>query len=240
MATPYIEIGIPAEGVTLSAALRIPASARGLVLLGYSCGSGGVCGRDLRLTRCLEEARFGTLLVDLLTEHEEAIDSRITFLKLDIGFLAARLIAATTWASSDPTTGGLPLGYFGTSTAAAAALEAAARVGDRIGAVVSRGGRPDLADRYLPLVRSPTLLIVGDRDVSMVELNRRAYARLRVARKFAIVPGTGQMFEEWEALDTGTRLAVDWFSRHLPGSVKMSRFRHWKSRYRKNRPFATR
>ena len=154
-------------------------------------------------------------MIDLLSADEEAIDRHTAHLRFDIGLLAERLVQATDWLAQGPDTKHLRIGYFGASTGAAAALVAAAERPQRVGAVVSRGGRPDLAGAALVRVRAPTLLIVGENDLQVIELNRAALARLRCKKKLVIVPGATHLFEEPGALDKVARLARDWFQRHL-------------------------
>jgi dienelactone hydrolase len=163
----------------------------------------------------LNEAGLATLLVDLLTADEEAIDRRTARLRFDIGLLAERLVGITDWLSSAPETRHLRLGYFGASTGAAGALVAAAERPAVVGAVVSRGGRPDLAGPALPMVRAPTLLIVGGEDPEVLELNRQALALLRTEKRLVIIPGAGHLFEEPGMLDLVGRYALGWFERHL-------------------------
>jgi dienelactone hydrolase len=174
------------------------------------------------VARVLNEARLATLLVDLLTRDEEAVDARTGHLRFDIGLLAGRLVEATDWLT-EPQTRHLRLGYFGASTGAAAALVASTARLDVVGAIVSRGGRPDLAGGALPLVRAPTLLIVGRDDTFVIELNRRALAELRCEKQLAIVPGATHLFEESGALDEVARLARDWFVRHLVPATRLAR-----------------
>jgi dienelactone hydrolase len=163
----------------------------------------------------LREAGIGTLLFDLLTEREESVDLITRHLRFDIALLARRLVAATVWLTKEHQTAPLRVGYFGASTGAAAALVAAARVGDQVGAVVSRGGRPDLAADSLPLVKAPTLLIVGGRDEYVLGLNQEAFAQLRCEKEVQIVAGAGHLFEEPGALEEVGRLAAKWFQQHL-------------------------
>ena len=167
--------------------------------------------RNRQVARALNERRLGTLLLDPLTVEEELHRANV----FDIGLLAERLIAATRWAQAEPQLAGLPVGYFGASTGAGAALSAAAELGDRVGAVVSRGGRPDLAAARLPGVRAPVLLIVGGHDEIVIELNRDAQSQLRAPSELAIVPGATHLFEEPGALEEVSRLAGEWFQRRL-------------------------
>ena len=171
--------------------------------------------RNRHAARFLNEAKLATLLIDLLTLDEEAIDARTAHLRFDIDLLAERLVDATDWLTQFPDTKHLRIGYFGASTGAAAALVAAAERPDVVSAVVSRGGRPDLAGAALMHVRAPTLLIVGGNDGQVIQLNRAALAELRCEKQLMIVPGATHLFEERGALDEVARLARDWFHRHL-------------------------
>jgi putative phosphoribosyl transferase len=167
------------------------------------------------VARLLNEAKLATLLIDLLTPDEEAVDLRTAHLRFDIGLLANRLVGATDWLTQQPDTRHLRIGYFGASTGAAAALVAAAERPEVVGAVVSRGGRPDLAGPALPRLRAPTLLIVGGNDVPVIELNRAAFEQLRSEKQLVIIPGATHLFEEPGALDQVARLAREWFERYL-------------------------
>jgi len=167
--------------------------------------------RNQFVARVLEKAGLATLLFDLLTSEEEALDEASGELRFDIPFLTQRLLAAARWVEKES---GLPLGFFGASTGAAAALAAAAAIGPRIKAVVSRGGRPDLAAGALPKVKSPTLLIIGGLDFGVIELNREAFARLNCPKQLEIVPGATHLFEEKGTLDTVANLSADWFRSH--------------------------
>jgi pimeloyl-ACP methyl ester carboxylesterase len=204
-------VQIPLDGLTLEGALGLPVEAGGLIVFVHGSGSNRHSPRNNFVARSLREKGLGTLLFDLLTEWEDR-DYRARF---DIPLLNERLVAVTRWLREEPDTGALRLGYFGASTGAAAALKAAAELGSEIGAVVSRGGRPDLAESALGRVRSPTLLIVGERDEVVLELNRRAYEELPGEKELAIVAGAGHLFEEPGALDQVARLASRWFCRHL-------------------------
>jgi putative phosphoribosyl transferase len=200
-----------APGIRLTGDLVLPARAHGVVAFAHGSGSSRLSPRNRAVAAALNEARIGTLLFDLLTATEE-IDRANVF---DIPLLAERLLGATRWLSEQPETRGLPLGYFGASTGAAAALIAAADAGERISAVVSRGGRPDLATPRLGHVSAPTLLIVGGYDLQVLELNREAQAHLHCANRLAVVPQATHLFEEPGALEEVSRLAIDWFVRHL-------------------------
>jgi len=208
-------VRVAAGRVTLEGNLSLPEGARGIVLFAHGSGSSRHSSRNRYVARLLNEAKLATLLVDLLTAEEEAVDLRTAHLRFDIGLLAERLVGATDWLTRHPDTRHLRIGYFGASTGAAAALVAAAQRSDAVGAIVSRGGRPDLAGPALPLVRAPTLLIVGGNDVQVIELNRLAFEQLRCEKQLVIVPGATHLFEEPGALDEVARLARDWFERHL-------------------------
>jgi putative phosphoribosyl transferase len=212
-------VRIRAGEVTLDGDLRLPDHARGIVLFAHGSGSSRNSRRNRYVAELLNEGKLATLLLDLLTREEEAVDMRTAHLRFDIDLLARRLVVATDWLTQDPDTRQLPIGYFGASTGAAAALVAAAERPEVVAAVVSRGGRPDLAGPALPLVRAPTLLIVGGDDVAVIELNRQALAQLRVEKALVIVPGATHLFEEPGALDEVARLARDWFEGHLALSV---------------------
>jgi putative phosphoribosyl transferase len=212
-------VRVQAGSVTLEGDLMIPERALGVVLFAHGSGSGRHSPRNRFVASELQAAGLATFLIDLLTPEEEQVDVHTAHLRFDIPLLAERLVAATRWLAADPSTRGLKVGYFGASTGAAAALVAAAAEADRVGAVVSRGGRPDLAGDALPLVRAPTLLIVGGRDLVVLDLNRAAMARMRTEVRLEIVPGATHLFEEPGALETVARLARDWFLRYLPEPV---------------------
>jgi putative phosphoribosyl transferase len=216
-AAPTIEerlVRVPAGSVTLEGNLTLPEQSRGVVLFAHGSGSSRYSPRNRYVARLLNEAK-PTLLIDLLTLHEEVIDSRTAQLRFDIDLLAERLVDATDWLTQFPDTKDLRIGYFGASTGAAAALAAAALRPDPVGAIVSRGGRPDLAGAALMRVRAPTLLIVGENDVQVIELNRAALAQLRSEKRLVVVPGATHLFEEPGALDMVAQLAREWFERHL-------------------------
>ena len=210
-------ISIPAKGATLRGDLTIPAGTRGLVLFAHGSGSSRLSPRNRMVARRLQAGGFGTLLFDLLTAREEAVDAITRDLRFDIEFLADRLTTATEWLLATPATRSLRLGYFGASTGAAAALMAAAQRPGRVSAIVSRGGRPDLAGAYLREVAAPTLLIVGAADAAVVDLNQQALARLACRiKELVIVPGATHLFEEPGTLEQVAELACRWFARHLP------------------------
>ena len=208
-------VQVPAGTVTLDGNLTLPEYAQAIVLFAHGSGSSRHSPRNRYVARVLNEAKLATLLIDLLTLHEEVIDTRTAHLRFDIDLLAERLVDATDWLTQFPDTKHLPIGYFGASTGPAAALAAAAVRPDVVGAVVSRGGRPDLAGSALPRVRAPTLLIVGGDDRQVIELNRAAIAQLRCEKQLVIVPAATHLFEEPGALDEVARLARDWFQRYL-------------------------
>jgi dienelactone hydrolase len=208
-------IRIAESPVVLAASLVLPANARGIVLFAHGSGSSRFSPRNRQVGRRLNEAGLATLLADLLTTEEERLDAQGAFLRFDIVLLARRLVGATDWLRAQPDTRHLPIGYFGASTGAAAALVAAVARADAVRAIVSRGGRPDLAGAALAHVRTPTLLIVGGDDTEVLELNRRALAELRVEKGLEIVPGASHLFEEPGALEQVARLAREWFERHL-------------------------
>src|SRR5712672_4468245 len=208
-------IRVPAGAVTLEGNLTLPEQSRGIVLFAHGSGSSRHSPRNRYVARVLNEAKLATLLIDVLTLHEEVIDARTAQLRFDIDLLAERLVDATDWLTQFPDTKHLRIGYFGASTGAAAALAAAAVRPDVVGAVASRGGRPDLAGAALIRVRAPTLLIVGEDDKQVLELNRSALAQLRCEKQLGVVPGATHLFEEPGALDVVAQLARDWFERHL-------------------------
>ena len=209
------EVRVSAGPVTLEGSLGIPNSAGGVVLFAHGSGSGRHSPRNRYVARVLREANLATLLIDLLTEDEEEVDLRTTRLRFDIGLLARRLVGATDWLAQNPDTEQLRIGSFGASTGAGAALVAAAERPDEVGAIVSRGGRPDLAGDALPLVKAPTLLIVGGNDEPVIGMNEEALARMRAVKRLQIVPGASHLFEEPGALEEVARLATVWFARHL-------------------------
>ena len=205
------DVVIPVGGVRLEGRLAAPEGAAGLVVFAHGSGSSRLSPRNLQVAEYLHGAHFGTLLFDLLTE-EESRDRANVF---DLRLLADRLVAATTWLGHEPSTSALPLGYFGASTGAGAALIAAARADGVVHAVVSRGGRPDLAHEWLPYVQAPTLLIVGGADPEVLELNRQALEALRCPKRLAIVPDATHLFEERGAMGMVAHLAAGWFETYL-------------------------
>jgi len=205
-------VEVPSGAVTLKGILAVPKDAKGVVLFAHGSGSGRFSPRNNFVARVLQDAGIATLLIDLLTE-EEAADRRKVF---DIDLLTQRVLDAASWLRRVPETSNLRVGYFGASTGAAAALKAAAQDSANVGAVVSRGGRPDLALDALPRVKGPTLLIVGEADEPVVELNRQAYDLLNCTKEMVLIHGATHLFEEPGALEEVARLAADWFSRYLP------------------------
>ncbi len=209
------EVQIQAGRAVLSGNLNIPGNANALVLFAHGSGSSRHSPRNQFVARTLNDVGLATLLFDLLTQEEEAIDTQTRELRFNIHLLAERLVHATKWAKQQEETRDLRIGYFGSSTGGAAALVAAVELPQDIGAVVSRGGRPDLADEALPKVKAPTLLIVGGNDDVVIELNEQARDRMRCEVKLEIVPGATHLFEEAGALEQVAKLANDWFLLHL-------------------------
>jgi putative phosphoribosyl transferase len=194
--------------------LAVPAEPRGMVLFAHGSGSSRFSPRNQSVAHALQHAGMATLLLDLLTKVEEAVDERTSELRFDIPRLAERLLGATEWVANDPRTRDLKIGYFGASTGAGAAL-LAAEGRDDIFAVVSRGGRPDLAGPALSRVTAATLLIVGGNDIQVIELNRKAMAQMRAPVRLEIVPGASHLFEEPGTLDKVAQLAREWFQSYL-------------------------
>jgi dienelactone hydrolase len=209
-AVPSREVSIPVGRVLLPGTLTLPASPRGIVLFAHGSGSSRSSPRNRLVAGALAGAGIATLLFDLLTPAEDRTYAN----RFDIALLTERLAGATAWLDTEPALAALPLGYFGASTGAAAALDAAAAAGSRVRAVVSRGGRPDLASS-LARMSAATLLIVGGEDREVIQLNREARARMRCACELAIVPGATHLFEEPGALEAVAVAARDWFLRHL-------------------------
>jgi dienelactone hydrolase len=209
------EVAIAVEGGALTGTLTVPAGSRGLVLFAHGSGSGRFSPRNRQVASGLQDAGMATLLLDLLLPEEDARDQYTAEFRFDVQLLARRLATATAWAKGERDIGELPVGYFGASTGAAAALIAAADE-PKVAAIVSRGGRPDLAGEALARVRAPTLLIVGGADTVVLGLNRRALEALASPiKELAVVPGATHLFEEPGALEAVTRLAVDWLRRYL-------------------------
>jgi len=209
------ETSIPLKGVTLGASVAIPRLASGLVIFAHGSGSSRHSPRNQYVARVLREAGLGTLLFDLLTAEEEQAEAYTRHLRFNIPFLANRLVGVTRWALGQMKSRELNIGYFGSSTGAAAALVAAAELSGVIVAVVSRGGRPDLAGDALEEVKAPTLLIVGGNDQEVIKLNEEAYRRLRCEKALRIVPGASHLFEEPGTLEIVAKTATEWFAQHL-------------------------
>lgn len=210
-------VHIPVAEATLEGGLFIPKNAVGIVLFAHGSGSSRFSPRNQFVARYLNEHKLGTLLIDLLTEEEDVIDEQTREFRFDIDLLANRLSGVTDWLLKDSRTRTLHIGYFGSSTGAAGALIAAAKKGVVISAVVSRGGRADLAGKYLSQVKSPTLLIVGGDDTIVIDLNEQALQLLNCEKKLEIVPGATHLFEEPGTLEEVSRLACSWFVKHLKG-----------------------
>jgi len=204
-------VHIDADGVRLEGALAVPEGAAGIVLFAHGSGSSRLSPRNNYVAGVLREAGLATLLFDLLTGEEDRDYER----RFDIALLAARLAAATSWVAGREDTGGLAIGYFGASTGAAAALVASCETALEVSAIVSRGGRPDLAGPYLARVTAPTLLVVGGLDTEVIELNRMAAEELRCEKEIAIVPGATHLFEEAGTLEEVAALAARWFKKYL-------------------------
>jgi len=213
------EVHISAGRATLAGNLNIPMSATALVLFAHGSGSSRHSPRNQFVARTLNDTGLATLLFDLLTPEEELVDTRTAELRFDIDLLAKRLVHATKWAKREEQTRNLRIGYFGSSTGGGAALVAAAQLPDDVDAVVSRGGRPDLAGAALPKVQTPTLLIVGSQDDIVIELNEQARDQMRCEVELEIIPGATHLFEEPGALEQVAKLASDWFLLRASGSA---------------------
>lgn len=208
-------VQIQAGRVLIEGDLTLPSRAAGLVVFAHGSGSSRFSRRNRSVAQVLQDGGYGTLLLDLLTQEEEAIDERTREYRFDVDRLGHRVLAAIDWAASHPGAARLPVACFGASTGAAAALIAAAERPEAVGAVISRGGRPDLAGDALPNVQAPTLLIVGGSDLQVIELNRIAMRRIHGHVELEIVPGATHLFEEPGALESVSQLALQWCSRHL-------------------------
>ena len=208
-------VRVDAGGVTLEGNLIVPEGATGIVLFAHGSGSSRFSSRNVFVAESLRNGGLGTLLIDLLTPDEELVDTRTAHLRFDIEMLARRLVGTIRWLAKEPATKDLNVGLFGASTGGGAALVAAAEVPDRVGAVVSRGGRPDLAGAALPRVKAPTLLIVGGDDVPVIKMNQEAHDQMTAPRRLQIVRGASHLFEEPGTLEQVARLAQDWFTRFL-------------------------
>ncbi len=208
-------ISVTTGSVTLKGNLGVPEGAKGVVLFAHGSGSSRHSPRNRYVAQVLRQRQLATLLIDLLTQSEEAIDRRTRHLRFDIGLLAPRLIDTTEWLNQHPATRNLKVGYFGASTGSAAALVAAAERPEAVSAIVSRGGRPDLAGSALSRVRAPTLLIVGGNDIPVIGMNQEALAQLRTEKQLEIIPGATHLFEEPGGLEKVAELASQWFNRYL-------------------------
>jgi putative phosphoribosyl transferase len=216
LALPETPTQVVAGSVTLQGDLVVPENAPGVVLFAHGSGSGRRSPRNRFVAERLQQAGLATLLIDLLTEQEDALDQFTAQLRFDIDLLADRLVGATDWLTQDPRTAHLPIGYFGASTGAGAALVAATQRSERIAALVSRGGRPDLAGDALLKVTVPSLFLVGSDDTIVIDLNRQALQRLTAHdKRLVIIPGASHLFEEPGQLDEVARLAGDWFTHYL-------------------------
>jgi len=210
-------VRVPIGDRWLDGDLNLPEGSRGVILFAHGSGSSRHSPRNKYVAQVLAERGFGTLLIDLLTPQEEAVDERTAHLRFDIELLASRLVAIIEWIRREPPLAPLPIGLFGASTGGGAALVAAAADPDRVRAVVSRGGRPDLAGPALPRVLAPTLLIVGERDEVVLDMNRDAMRQMKAAVRLEVIPGASHLFEEPGTLEEVQRLALDWFNRHMGG-----------------------
>jgi len=227
--TQAVRIGVPSA--ELEADVATPAEAKGIVLFAHGSGSSRHSSRNRFVAHVLNDAGLATVLMDLLTEEEERAEQFTRHLRFDIGLLAGRLAGAIDWLAEQEATRALAVGLFGASTGGAAALVAAAERAQRVRAVVSRGGRPDLADDALPLVRAATLLIVGGADEQVIALNEEAFERLTCVKRLTIVPGATHLFEESGALEAVARMAADWFKECLGVHVSaLSETARWTER----------
>ncbi|VVC76923.1 Putative phosphoribosyl transferase [Aquicella siphonis] len=208
-------VSIPSEDTQLDGLLHIPEGAKGIVLFAHGSGSSRFSPRNQFIARELQKVKIATLLFDLLTPDEDEVDTQTSQYRFDIGFLAERLISVTRWIVKNPALKKLPLGYFGASTGGGAALVAAAQAADLVRAVVSRGGRPDLAGESLRYVEAPTLLIVGGLDETVIQLNQQAFNAMHCEKKLEIVPGATHLFEEAGKLEAVSHLANAWFGKYL-------------------------
>ncbi len=209
------EMKIPVNNVVVEGTLTLPPGTKGVVLFAHGSGSGRFSPRNQYVAKEFNKATIGTLLFDLLTQEEEETDMVTAEFRFNIPLLAQRLIGATEWLRNDSQTKKLAFGYFGASTGAAAALIAAAKLPNEIAAVVSRGGRPDLAGEYLPKVVAPTLLLVGGLDTEVIELNREAMDQMTAEKKLVIIPGATHLFEEPGTLEQVAKFSKDWFLHYL-------------------------
>ncbi len=211
-----VAVRIPVGGAIVEGNLNVPSDAKGVVLFAHGSGSSRFSPRNQYVAKQFNKVNIGTLLFDLLTNEEDQADLETAEYRFNIGLLSKRLIAATEWLKKDPKTNNCAYGYFGASTGAAAALIAAAKLPNDIAAVVSRGGRPDLAAQYLPQVVAPTLLLVGGLDDEVIELNQQAMAQMTAfEKKLIIIPEATHLFEEPGKLEEVAKLSADWFLRYF-------------------------
>ena len=213
------EISVEMDSIKLKGSLVVPNEAKGIVLFAHGSGSSRFSPRNRHVAQLLQESRLATLLIDLLTRGEEKIDRHTKQFRFNIGLLAERLVNSTKWLQQNPSTKNLRIGYFGASTGSAAAIIAAADYPEAVSAIVSRGGRPDLAGSAVTRVKAPTLLIVGEKDRLVDEINRQAFYRLSAEKEMVIVPNATHLFEEPGALDEVGTLTSQWFSRFLAPQV---------------------
>lgn len=210
-----LAVHIPLQDIHLEGLLYIPTAARGLILFAHGSGSSRFSVRNQHVAHILNEAKFATLLFDLLTPEEDKVDTQTAQWRFNLDFLAARLTHTTQWCLEQETLSPLNIGYFGASTGGGAALIAAAQQPTTIRAVVSRGGRPDLAETFLPQVKAPTLLLVGGNDTPVIAMNKTALSQLQCIKELTIIPGATHLFEEPGTLDTVAQLATQWFTQWL-------------------------
>lgn len=214
-AATEVAVQIPAEDAILQGDLGIPPQPHGLVIFAHGSGSSRHSPRNRYVAGVLQQSGLATLLMDLLTVDEEAVDQYTRHLRFDIPLLSGRLVAATDWAKDEEQVRGLNIGYFGASTGAAAAIMAAAQRPDHVKAIVSRGGRPDLAETALEQIKAPTLLLVGDRDYPVIDLNEQAFERMQCEKRLTLVPRATHLFEEPGTLEQVAEMAAAWFDAHL-------------------------
>jgi putative phosphoribosyl transferase len=215
LAIEHLAVAVPVDSIRLEGSLSVPTAASGVVLFAHGSGSSRHSPRNRYVADLLNESGLATLLIDLLTEDEQEVDLQTAQLRFDIPLLAERLVSITEWLAQQPETAGLKVGHFGASTGAGAALVAAAQLPRVVHAVVSRGGRPDLAGQALARVEAPTLLIVGGADPVVLDLNRKAMAQMHCQKELKIIPGASHLFEEPGALKQVAALARDWFAEKL-------------------------
>ncbi len=208
-------VTIPSGRATINGNLKVPEGTDGIVLFAHGSGSSRFSPRNTYVAGLMNNKGIATLLIDLLTAEEESVDEYTGQYRFDVDMLAERLVDSTQWLKQNPATKKLAIGYFGASTGAAAALIAAAKLPDEIKAIVSRGGRPDLAGEHLTRVKAPTLLIVGGNDIEVLEMNKQALKLIRTEKRLEVVPGATHLFEEPGTLQEAATIAIDWFKKHL-------------------------